>query len=429
MKRNWVVIIIVFSIVGMVWGQMHVQAYVMNGLAETLDVINLQTGVVTPNVEALGLWPNQIIYYHRFLLVVNSGYNNLQVIDPAFLNTIGTVEFGANHNPYYMCPLLDGRVAVSQLLDNSVSLVNLDSMQEEASISVRTGPEGICQHGSELFVAITNYSGGYLPGRVDVIDLTTNQVSDHIAVGINPQWIGLGQDGNLHVVCTGDYASVYGKIFVINPSNHQVVDSIAVGSAPGTWAMMESGIAYMGVSMWGGGGYLLAYNTLNHQVVHSEANPLQVGGGVMGVVAGEDNRLYICVNETDQVKVMDADESIIATYNVGDGPQSIALSPPIEYTPPKAEITPVQFYLGQNYPNPFNSVTIIPYQLPIGVDESYLKIVNVMGQTVRLLPISGTGNVVWDGRNQNGTSVSAGIYWVKMSGVSSSMIIKMVYLP
>jgi len=429
MKVLITVVLSVFLIMGMVWGQIHVQAYVMNGLAETLDVINLQTGVVTPNIEPLGLWPNQIIYHHRYLLVVNSGYNNLQVIDPTTLNTTGTVEFGENHNPYYLCPLTDGRVAVSQLVDNSVSLVNLDSMREEASIAVGPGPEGMLQYGNELFVAISNYVGGYLPGRVDVIDLIMNHVTDHIAVGINPQWIGLGLDGNLHVLCTGDYGDVLGKVFVVNPSTHQVVDSISVGSAPGIWAMLESGIAYLGVSVFGGGGYLLAYNTLNHQVVHSEGNPLQVGGGVMGLVGGEDNRLYICVTETDQVKVMDAGESIIATYNVGDGPQSIALSPPIESTPPPANEVPVRFYLGQNYPNPFNGVTNIPYHLPINISKSQLEIVNIIGQTVRVLPIAGDGITVWDGKSKNGMMVTAGIYYVKLTDNESSRVIKMIYLP
>ena len=149
----------------------------------------------------------------------------------------------------------------------------------------------------------------------------------------------------------------------------------------------------------------------------------------MGITSGQDNRLYVCVLETDQVKVMDAGESIIATYNVGDGPQSIALSPPIESVPPEANITPVRFYLRQNYPNPFNGVTNIPYQLPVGVSKSQLEIANVIGQTIRLLPIAGNGIAVWDGRNQNGNAVSAGIYWVRMSGVGSNMIIKTVYLP
>ena len=430
MKRLVAVALGLALIVMVALGQIHHEAYVMNGLAETLDVIDLQSGFVSSNVESLGLWPNQIIYQQDRLVVINSGYNNLQIIDPDTRNTIGTVEFGADHNPYYMCPLEDGRVAVTQLLDNSVSLVNITSQQEEASISVGSGPEGVIQEGDELYITMTNYSGGYLPGKVYVIDLTNNQVTDSIMVGINPQWIGKGYDGNLHVVCTGDYASVHGEVDVIDPANHQIVQTIALGSAPGTWAVMESGMAYLGVNIWGGGGYLLAYDTQTYQVVHSDANPLQVGGGVMGMTAGEDGKLYICVTETDQIKVMDESETIVATYNVGDGPQSLALSPIESSIPGNNEnITPNRYYIGQNFPNPFNGATSIPYRLTNYSQSASLVIVNINGQVVRRFAVSGTGTIIWDGTNQQGKDVAAGPYWARLSLSPSPRMIQMICLP
>jgi len=412
------------------FGQIHREAYIMNGLAETLDVIDLESGTVASNVEPLGLWPNQIIYHQDRLLVINSGYNNLQIIDPVSRNTIGTVEFGADHNPYYMCPLSDGRVAVSQLLSNSVSVVNVITQHEDTSIAVGSGPEGVIQDGNELYVTMTNYVGGYLPGKVYVINLTNNLVTDSITVGINPQWIGRGQDGNLHVVCTGDYATVFGQIYVIDPGNHQVVTTITLGSSPGTWAVMQSGVAYLGVSLWGGGGHLLAYDTQTYQVLHSEVNPLQVGGGVMGVVAGEDGKLYICVTETDQVKVMDDNESVVATYNVGDGPQSIALSPAVSSVPGnQPAIAPYHFRLAQNYPNPFNGVTNIPYEVSASIHGASIEIVNVAGQVVRHFHISGAGTIVWDGTDDSGIPIAAGVYWARIQSPLSAKVIPMVYLP
>jgi YVTN family beta-propeller protein len=412
------------------FGQIHREAYVMNGLAETLDVIDLQSGSVSSNAEPLGLWPNQIIYQQGRLVIINSGYNDLQIIDPITRNTIGTVEFGADHNPYYMCPLNDSRIAVTQLLDNSVSLVNISTQQEDASIPVGSGPEGIIQEGNELYITMTNYAGGYLPGMVYVINLSNNQVTDSITVGINPQWIGRGLDGNLHVVCTGDYMSVFGEVDVISPANHQVEQTIALGSSPGTWAVMESGIAYLGVNIWGGGGYLLAYDTQTYQVLHSEANPLQIGGGVMGVTAGEDGKLYICVTETDQIKVMDSSETIVAAYNVGDGPQSLALSP-VESSVPgnNVSIAPDHYYLGQNFPNPFNGVTSIPYALSDDSERATLDIVNVTGQLVRRYVVSGAGTIIWDGTNQQGIAVAAGPYWARLSLSPAPETIRMIYLP
>ncbi len=430
MKRLIAALLIFLTISGIIIAQTHSKAYVVNGLSETLDVIDLETGTVSHNVTPLGLWPNHVIYHQDNIVVVNSGYNNLQIIAPETYQTVGAVEFGLNHNPYYSCSLSDGRVAVSHYLDNSVSLVNIQTLQEEASIPVGLKPEGLIQEGNELFVAITNMFGERETGKVYVIDLTTNTVVDQIDVGDNPQWIGKGQDGNLHVVCTGDYYASWGEVYVLDPVTHQIVNTVTLGSSPGTWAMMPSGVAYLGALIWGSGGHLLAYDTNTYQVIHDETNPLEVGGGVMGVTAGEDNRLYICMLETDQIKVMDHNETIIATYNVGDGPQSIALHP-VGSSAPESNLTniPAEFRLMQNYPNPFNAATVIPYQLSDGVQSAVINVINLMGQQVKQFRVHGVGSIIWDGTDQHGNTLSAGTYWVQLSGAGSLQSIHMVYLP
>jgi YVTN family beta-propeller protein len=423
-------LLVLVSLSTTVFAQIHHQAYVMNGLSENLDVIDLDAGSVTSNVASLGLWPNQIVYHNNQLLVINSGFNNLQIINPQTFATIGTIEFGDNHNPYYLCPIDDDYIAVSQLLDNSVSIVNVTTQQEEASIPVGSGPEGLITEVNELFVTITNYVGGFQQGKVYVIDLATNQVTDTIDVGTNPQWIGRGHDGNLHVLCTGDYTTVFGEVHVVDPYTHHTVQTIPLGSSPSSWAVMESGVAYLGVNIWGGGGYLLAYHTETYQVMHSESNPLSVGGGVVGITAGQDNRLYICVTEADQVKVLDQGENIIATYNVGDGPQSIALSPASSSVPKQGlTIVPRSADLKQNYPNPFNCLTRIPYRIAPDNCEAYIDIINVMGQQVRRFFVRGEGSVIWDGTDQQDAPVSAGSYWVRVSAGEQSNTIKIVFIP
>ena len=71
------------------------------------------------------------------------------------------------------------------------------------------------------------------------------------------------------------------------------------------------------------------------------------------------------------------------------------------------------YKLFQNYPNPFNPTTTILYDLskPVKVE---LKIFDLLGHEVRTLinEIQKTGNqsVIWDGKNNFGQSVSAGLY-------------------
>lgn len=80
--------------------------------------------------------------------------------------------------------------------------------------------------------------------------------------------------------------------------------------------------------------------------------------------------------------------------------------------------TPEQFELGQNYPNPFNPSTTIHFRLP-QEETVEVKIYNTLGQEVRSLTrqkfAAGSHSVVWDGRNDHGSTVASGIYIYKFT--------------
>ena len=78
-------------------------------------------------------------------------------------------------------------------------------------------------------------------------------------------------------------------------------------------------------------------------------------------------------------------------------------------------ITPDDYKLNQNYPNPFNPSTTISFYLPIR-DKISLKVYDVLGREVRTLinneqRESGTGRIVWDGRDNLGKAASSGTYF------------------
>ena len=87
--------------------------------------------------------------------------------------------------------------------------------------------------------------------------------------------------------------------------------------------------------------------------------------------------------------------------------------------------------LLQNYPNPFNPSTIIPYQLRA---ESRVRLVvyNVLGQRVRRLvdrlQPAGSFTAVWDGTNDAGAGVGAGLYLVRMRTEDGTSVRKMILL-
>ena len=78
---------------------------------------------------------------------------------------------------------------------------------------------------------------------------------------------------------------------------------------------------------------------------------------------------------------------------------------------------PTQFVVYQNYPNPFNPSTRIRYDLP---EQSFVTITihDLLGRNVRTLvkefQDAGQQSVVWDGKNEDGLSLSTGIYFFQV---------------
>jgi len=94
---------------------------------------------------------------------------------------------------------------------------------------------------------------------------------------------------------------------------------------------------------------------------------------------------------------------------------------------------PDDFRLLSNYPNPFNGETLIRFSgAPKPGSESEILVYNVLGQTVRALPVNGDsdGLVRWDGRNEDGVEVASGMYFARLVSpkVNGARAIKMIFL-
>ncbi len=96
---------------------------------------------------------------------------------------------------------------------------------------------------------------------------------------------------------------------------------------------------------------------------------------------------------------------------------------------------PKAFALGQNYPNPFNPSTTIAYDIPDDQASSVqvsLKVYNVRGQVVKTLvntaKDAGHYVVQWDGTNENGETISSGVYFYRIKAGDFVTTRKMVLL-
>lgn len=102
---------------------------------------------------------------------------------------------------------------------------------------------------------------------------------------------------------------------------------------------------------------------------------------------------------------------------VGKGNSSPSESPALPLT------------LRQNYPNPFNPHTLISFYLPEGAAAT-LKIYNLKGQLIKTLIdarlSAGEHSFEWDGQNDEGKQVSAGIYLYRLQTPQQNITRKMV---
>jgi hypothetical protein len=95
------------------------------------------------------------------------------------------------------------------------------------------------------------------------------------------------------------------------------------------------------------------------------------------------------------------------------------------------EKVPGESSLFDNYPNPFNPETRISYSI---VHPCYVRlaIFNVLGQRIRILvdqdQPTGSKQVVWDGKDENGNEVASGIYFYKLEAGEFNQTKKMVLI-
>jgi flagellar hook assembly protein FlgD len=85
----------------------------------------------------------------------------------------------------------------------------------------------------------------------------------------------------------------------------------------------------------------------------------------------------------------------------------------------------------QNYPNPFNPTTEIAYELKADQPVN-LQIFNAKGQLVKTLvdevQTAGTKTVTWNGTDDNGNSVTSGVYFYKMKSSTFESARKMILM-
>ena len=307
-------------------------AYVIHTSGETLSKINLNTDAVVNNITTLGSdlqsYPSQIVVRDTMAYVLNSGTDEIQVIDLNAEQTRGYIAMEDGVNPFWLAFLDNQYVYVTELVTGTLDKVDVTTGQVVGQWPVGVSPEGVVIHEAKVYVAITAFDFNtwqYGQGRVVVFDTEGDSILTAIDVGTNPQYLDVDTAGLIHVVCTGDYWSSFGIVYVIDPSADAVLDSIPVGGSPGTITIGPDNIAYLAAGGWTDDGYVFNYNATSYDVYHDDVAPLVVDSGCMMVVAYQDSMPFVGTFR-DYVTRIDAGGGEHYRYAVGDGPTHAAFN-------------------------------------------------------------------------------------------------------
>jgi len=335
-------------------------AYVINSLGYTLSKINFKTDVVTQNIATTGFIPNQVVIRDSLIYVVNSGSADIHIYDKNTDTKIDSINIGGGwaRNLWAMDFSDCGRYAyLTCFAADSLFKIDLSTKSKIDSFYIGEAPAGILiledlNKGYVCNTGFISYPGEYGQGTVAVFDTKGDSILSMINVGTNPQYLDLDEDGELYVICTGDYQSQWGKIYVIDPVSDLVkkvvevggspgfrplnlgakrgvrIDSFDVGGSPGIISISPDRVGYLAAGGWGTDGEVYTFCTKGDSILHGFLDPLKLPGdsGVVSVTPFQDSTVYTCNFQVDNVTKIDSSGNILKSYFVGDGPQNLAIS-------------------------------------------------------------------------------------------------------
>ena len=303
-------------------------AYIVNGAAETLSVFNLETSEMENDVLLVGKWPNDIQIVDNKAYVVNTGDNNVQIIDLETLTDADIIDVGEGTAPEKI-GFVGNKAYVSCNFTNTVNVVDLASGDVIKNIPVGAGPWGIAVMDQKVYVCNTAYDGAtfsYGDGTVSVIDSATDEVIKIIDVEINPTDI-VTSGSKILVQCTGNYVDVTGKLCVIDTASDTMIQTIDLEATPYGLAVSSNGKAYLASSAG-----LLPININPGSVEASLADFSQFDfSSGAGLAFDSDGNGYICVPDWtgasgDKLLIMNSSEGLANSYVPGGGASFIAIN-------------------------------------------------------------------------------------------------------
>ena len=189
----------------------------------SLTYINLENDSLNTDVDLFKTSNNRslgdvfqsmsLINKYAWLVVNNSG--KIEVINPETSKSVATIK--NLKSPRYALEVQPGKVYVSDLYSNSISIVDANSFTKTREIKCKGWTEEMILFQNKVWV--TNHNSDYLY----IINPSTDIITDSIALAYGGSSLVSDKDGKIWVLCSGDLIKKRtGGLFCINPTTLKI---------------------------------------------------------------------------------------------------------------------------------------------------------------------------------------------------------------
>lgn len=154
------------------------------------------------NGRPLGDVPNSVFCYssYAYILVNNSG--KIEIINRNSFKSEGTIT--GLKSPRNMAAVTDNKAYVTSMYSDSVVIIDLLRNVVTGYINIHKSSEAIAVAGSKAY--ISSWIG---ENKIMVINTVSDEVSDSIIVGYEPESMEIDRQYRLWVLCTGGWQKLH----------------------------------------------------------------------------------------------------------------------------------------------------------------------------------------------------------------------------
>lgn len=319
--------------------------FLFNGLGDvgTLSVID-NNGQITNDVMNLGKWPNHINEHNGVLYIVNSGNDNIQMINASTSENLGSIELPDYSNPMRSV-VCNGKVYITNTYGTGIDIYSIEEDSLKTILipedmvpenSINGGTDAIYTDGHFVFVAVKNitydlnWNAVYGLEYLIIINSDSDEIDVATEVGYNITDILIDHEGDLHVLCSGNRDDINGlvKVYSSLKITKDSVEDIVLGSQPSSLILNSEGMIYVGIAGfnadWTGFGGIMKYNSNTNEVLNNIDNLLFASSesGIMDICVDGYDRLYAPLFDKNELLIFEND-SIDTVLTTGNGPQGL----------------------------------------------------------------------------------------------------------